>query len=29
MKENFRVIQINNKAVEVRVKNDDSVNSDF
>jgi hypothetical protein len=29
MKENFRVIQINNKAVEVRIRNDDSANSDF
>ena len=29
MKGNFRCIQINNKAVEVRVRNDDSLNSDF
>jgi intraflagellar transport protein 140 len=29
MKDNFKMIQISNKAVEVRVKNDQSSNSDF
>lgn len=29
MKDRFRVIQINNKAVEVRVKNDDQLNADY
>jgi intraflagellar transport protein 140 len=29
MKDNFKMIQISNKAVEVRVKNDSSVNSDY
>ena len=29
MKDNFKMIQISNKAVEVRMKNDQSSNSDF
>jgi len=29
MKDNFKMIQISNKAVEVRVKNDASANSDY
>jgi len=29
MKDNFKMIQISNKAVEVRIKNDQSQNSDF
>lgn len=29
MKNNFRAIQINNKSVEVRIRNDNAANSDF